>query len=120
MEFVEGETLAQVLSDIKDGGDESETPFGPKGRQDYFIQLGLAFAGVADGLQHAHARGVVHRDVKPGNLLLDMRGNVWIADFGLAKATDQQGLTHTGDVLGTLRYMAPEQFNGRADARSDV
>jgi superkiller protein 3 len=58
--------------------------------------------------------------VKPGNLLLDTRGCVWVTDFGLAKAADQQDLTHTGDVLGTLRYMAPEQFDGRADARSDV
>jgi serine/threonine protein kinase/tetratricopeptide (TPR) repeat protein len=75
---------------------------------------------VADALQHAHAQGVLHRDIKPSNLLLDTAGVVWVTDFGLAKADDQQNLTHTGDVLGTLRYMAPEAFDGRTDARSDV
>src|SRR5262249_36772692 len=48
------------------------------------------------------------------------RGTVWVADFGLAKTDDQQNLTHTGDILGTLRYMPPEAFEGRSDARSDV
>ncbi len=70
--------------------------------------------------QHAHAQGVLHRDIKPSNLLLDTAGVVWVTDFGLAKADDQQNLTHTGDVLGTLRYMPPEAFDGRTDARGDV
>ncbi len=63
---------------------------------------------------------MLHRDIKPANLLLDNRGSVWITDFGLAKASDQQNLTHTGDILGTLRYMPPEAFEGKADARGDV
>jgi hypothetical protein len=58
--------------------------------------------------------------VKPANLLLDREGHVWVTDFGLAKALEQNGLTNTGDVLGTLQYMAPEQFAGRYDARSEV
>ena len=62
---------------------------------------------VAEALEHAHRQGILHRDVKPSNLLLDARGTVWVTDFGLAKADDQQNLTHTGDVLGTLRYMPP-------------
>jgi hypothetical protein len=77
-------------------------------------------AQVAAGLAHAHQQGVLHRDIKPANLLLDLHGNVWITDFGLAKSTDQENLTATGDVVGTLRYMAPEVFNGRHDARSEV
>ena len=67
-----------------------------------------------------HEQGVLHRDIKPGNLLLDMRGIVWITDFGLAKANDQQDITHTGDILGTLRYMPPEAFEGITDARGDI
>ena len=73
----------------------------------------------ASALAHAHARGVIHRDIKPSNLLLDTDGVVWVTDFGLAKAEDE-GLTQTGDVLGTIRYMAPERFRGQADPRSDV
>ena len=75
---------------------------------------------VADALEYAHKQGVVHRDIKPSNLLLDARGTVWVTDFGLAKADDQQNLTHTGDILGTLRYMPPEAFEGGADVRGDI
>ncbi len=76
---------------------------------------------VADALAHAASQGVLHRDIKPSNLLLDDTGNVWVTDFGLAKAaSDGDDLTHTGDVVGTLRYMAPERFNGQGDLRSDV
>lgn len=82
----------------------------------------VARIGVQAGqaLQYAHEQTIVHRDIKPANLLLDSLGVTWVTDFGLAKLADQQDLTQTGDVLGTLRYMAPEQFNGQTDARSDV
>jgi WD40 repeat protein len=83
---------------------------------------GVAGIGVqvADALAYAHAQGIVHRDIKPSNLLLDNRGIVWVTDFGLAKTDDQQNLTHTGDILGTLRYMPPEAFGGKVDSRGDV
>ena len=74
---------------------------------------------VASALAYAHARGILHRDIKPSNLLLDTEGVVWVSDFGLAKVDDEE-LTKTGDLLGTLRYMAPERFRGRADARADI
>ncbi len=75
---------------------------------------------VADALHYAHQQGTLHRDIKPANLLMDNRGTVWVTDFGLAKLGDLEDLTHSGDMVGTLRYMAPEQFEGKADARSDV
>jgi len=77
-------------------------------------------AQVADALEYAHKQGILHRDIKPSNLLLDTRGTVWVTDFGLAKASDQPNLTHTGDILGTLRYMPPEAFDGKSGARGDV
>ncbi len=70
---------------------------------------------VADALEYSAGQGVLHRDVKPSNLLLDAFGTVWLTDFGLAKATDTPDLTHTGDLFGTLRYLAPERFRGRAE-----
>jgi serine/threonine-protein kinase len=84
---------------------------------------GVARVGlqVAEALNYAHGQGVLHRDIKPSNLLLDVQGTVWITDFGLAKAVaDSDNLTNEGDILGTLRYMAPERFRGQSDARSDI
>jgi WD40 repeat protein/serine/threonine protein kinase len=92
---------------------------GPK-KQTYWQSIARIGVQVADALAYAHRQGILHRDIKPSNLLLDTAGLVWVTDFGLAKADDQQNLTHTGDLLGTLRYMPPEAFEGRTDCRSDV
>jgi WD40 repeat protein len=75
---------------------------------------------VAQALEYAHKQGVLHRDIKPSNLILDTQGTVWVTDFGLAKAEGAENLTHTGDILGTLRYMPPEAFEGQSAARGDV
>jgi WD40 repeat protein/serine/threonine protein kinase len=78
---------------------------------------------VAEGLEHAHQLGVVHRDIKPANLLVDARSKLWITDFGLARLSGDAGLTLTGDLLGTLRYMSPEQAlaqPGTIDHRTDI
>ncbi len=124
MEYVEGETLAQILQSIKGAGDEAETPFGAKkGDQEYFLRLARCCADVADGLQHAHAKGIIHRDVKPSNLILDEEGRLRILDFGLARLEGQESLTASGDFVGTPLYMSPEQARARTipvDHRTDV
>jgi tetratricopeptide (TPR) repeat protein len=77
----------------------------------------------AEALEHAHGRGVVHRDVKPANLLVDGQGNLWVTDFGLAHVLTGTRLTLTGDLVGTLRYMSPEQalaHPGEVDHRTDI
>ncbi|MCI0643070.1 MAG: protein kinase [Gemmataceae bacterium] len=91
-------------------------------KQSYWQSVANIGRQVADALEYAHKQGVLHRDVKPSNLLLDLRGTVWVTDFGLAKVAGPGGdnLTHTGDILGTLRYMPPEAFEGKSDARGDV
>jgi serine/threonine protein kinase/WD40 repeat protein len=88
-------------------------------RHHYFQSVARIGWQTANALAYAHARGVIHRDVKPSNLLLDTAGVVWITDFGLAKTQDA-ALTTTGDIVGTLRYMAPERFQGEGDERADV
>jgi serine/threonine protein kinase/WD40 repeat protein/Tfp pilus assembly protein PilF len=90
-------------------------------QSDYPFYRSVARIGlqVAEALAYAHGQKVLHRDIKPANLLLDLQGTVWVTDFGLAKE-EGDDLTHTGDLVGTLRYMAPERFHGESDARSDV
>jgi uncharacterized RDD family membrane protein YckC len=107
MELVDGGSLEQLL----DRGEHLD----PEEARRLMIQ-------VARGLRDAHAAGIVHRDIKPGNLLLDRNRDVKIADFGLAKPRDPRlGLTRDGDVLGTPLYMAPEQAMGESlDHRADM
>ena len=86
----------------------------------YYRSVAQVAIQVAEALEYAHGQGILHRDIKPSNLLLDTHGTVWVADFGLAKAEDSDDLTNTGDLVGTLRFMAPERFEGRCDVRSEV
>lgn len=123
MEYVHGETLAQILGRIRDAGPGTETPFGPKDQVDYFAKVARAFAQVADGLQHAHENGVIHRDIKPSNLILDAERRLRILDFGLAKLEGQESLTLSGDLVGTPAYMSPEHARRRevpCDHRTDI
>jgi hypothetical protein len=83
-------------------------------------QLGIQ---AAEALHHAHEYGVLHRDIKPSNLLVDPQGKLWVTDFGLARVQNSPGVTVTGDVMGTLRYMSPEQAAGEnalVDTRTDI
>ncbi len=112
MQLIDGRGLNEVLEELRRSG---SLPGLAQARR----AAGMALQA-AEALAYAHAQGTLHRDVKPANLLLDAKDTVWVADFGLAKATGQADLTDTGDVVGTLCYLAPEVLEGRGDARSDV
>ena len=89
----------------------------------YFRTISQLGVQAAEALEHAHQFGVIHRDVKPANLLLDARGHLWITDFGLAQIQSDARLTMTGDLIGTLRYMSPEQALAQRagiDHRTDI
>jgi WD40 repeat protein/serine/threonine protein kinase len=86
----------------------------------FFRNMARLGMQAAEALAFAHSQGVLHRDIKPSNLLVDAQGTLWVADFGLAKTDDSDTLTERSEVVGTLRYLAPERFRGQCDARSDV
>ena len=89
----------------------------------YIRRVAQLMIQAAEALEHAHQIGVVHRDIKPANLLVDANGNLWITDFGLAQLQTEHQLTRSGDFLGTLRYMSPEQMSGQRaglDHRTDI
>jgi serine/threonine protein kinase/WD40 repeat protein len=110
---------------LAEGSPPTEWPSSPSstlGRTEnrYYRMVARLGIQVAEALEHAHRHGVLHRDIKPANLLLDFEGTIWVTDFGLAKSEGNDELTSPGDVVGTLRYMAPERFQGKAGPRSDI
>ena len=128
MEFVDGSNLAAELELVRRRRAEQRAP-SPEERlavdpsRSYEAQIAELVASVADALEYAHGEGVVHRDVKPQNILLGRDGRVLLVDFGLAKDREDQALSQTGEVAGTPFYMSPEQAEGRRDEldrRSDV
>ncbi|QDT41726.1 Serine/threonine-protein kinase PrkC [Gimesia alba] len=89
----------------------------------WYQTIAKIIAQIAEALDYAHSSGVIHRDIKPANLLIDIKGNAWITDFGLAQVSASSSVTRTGDLLGTLRYMSPEQLSGKRaliDQRTDI
>ncbi|MFO0951462.1 MAG: serine/threonine-protein kinase [Isosphaeraceae bacterium] len=130
MPFIDGCSLSELIRDRRGRGPlEVEAaptlaPCIPAGGLDYLRAAARLGLQAAEALDHAHSVGVIHRDVKPSNLLVDTRGHLWVTDFGLARIGEgDAALTRTGDILGTLRYMSPELLRGDrpgASPRSDV
>ncbi len=114
---LEGKEVSYLVMPLVSGGSLKERITGPVPPAQAVPWL----AAIAAALDHAHEKGILHRDVKPGNVLLDSSGRPLLADFGLARSADSvSGLTATGTVMGTPSYMAPEQAMGKAlDARAD-
>ena len=112
MQFIEGQTVDTWIESRVSSSSESQ----------WRETVGVAI-DVAEALHCAHQCGIVHRDVKPSNLMLDHSGEVWVTDFGLARCQNDLSLTLSGHLVGTIRYMSPEQASGRAelvDHRTDI
>ena len=106
MEYLQGKTLSEVIKE--------DAPLPPD-------QVAVIGQAVAEALAFAHEAGIVHRDIKPGNIMLTPAGDVKVMDFGIARATSSESLTQTATVLGTAAYLSPEQAQGEGvDARSDI
>jgi len=135
MQYIDGQSLQGLIRELRaretGGTDPSSSSAAlnaiTKGRSSrsrgYCEAVARLGIDTAQALDHAHEHGVIHRDIKPANLLVDARGHVWVTDFGLARSTNDAGLTMTGDLVGTVRYMSPEQTLAKrvpVDHRTDV
>ncbi len=130
MQFIEGQSLAELVRNVSEsigliGPISPIDDKGPKGPKETNPDTAVANWGLqaAEALAHAHQRGVIHRDIKPSNLILDPDGRIWLTDFGLAKRIDDVSLSMAGAILGTPRYMSPEQASAAKnpiDHRTDI
>ena len=100
---------------VRDPTTPSSSSLADKTEDRYFREVAKLGAQAADALDYAHKRNVIHRDIKPSNLLLDAAGNIWVTDFGLAKFVEGEDVSRSRDIVGTLRYMGPERFQGVSD-----
>ncbi|KUO65777.1 MAG: serine/threonine protein kinase [Gracilibacter sp. BRH_c7a] len=106
MEYVKGYTLKEII--------RKQAPFSPE-RAIYIVRQ------IAEALAHAHANNIIHRDIKPQNILVTMDGRAKVTDFGIARAASSATLTHTGDIVGSVHYLSPEQAKGaQTNEQSDI
>ncbi len=120
MRYIEGASLDQIIASRRKSMQSQEPTPWSKVELAGILQQ---FAEVAEALYRAHTYGVVHRDIKPSNLLRDNHNKLWLADFGLARFQTDRELTRTGEMVGTMRYMSPEQATGKnelVDHRTDI
>ncbi|MFO0923673.1 MAG: serine/threonine-protein kinase [Pirellulales bacterium] len=126
MPFIEGQSLEEVVSQLRYAAPPGvstrwlQRTILSDGKLAPLLKLGI---DAAEAIQAAHEVGIVHRDIKPSNLLLDSSGQIFVADFGLARMESDGSLTKTGDLIGTVRYMSPEQAAGQhalVDHRTDI
>jgi eukaryotic-like serine/threonine-protein kinase len=138
MQFIDGRSLADLIEDMRPADKKPDAPGAGRAStapvaalstqrgadtRAYMRRVAELGLKAAEALHHAHEEGVVHRDIKPANLLLDAGGRLWITDFGLALMGSDGKLTSTGELVGTLRYMSPEQAlakRGLVDHRTDI
>ncbi len=122
MELIRGQSLGEFVKEHAEASDDAG-PHPANQGSDYYRRVAGWMADVADALQFAHDAGVIHRDIKPNNLILCETGRVMISDFGLAKDMTQEAATRSGQLMGTWRYMSPEQVRGggaNVDQRTDI
>lgn len=137
MQYIDGQPVDQVIRDLRetakrssdgrrDSAERTKTSLQTTydaDRGDYYRSVARLGMQAASALHAAHEYGIVHRDIKPSNLLLDANGKAWLTDFGLARCRAGSNLTRTGDLVGTMRYMSPEQASGKSwkvDHRTDI
>lgn len=136
MRLIDGQPLDAIIAELRLDAQLDKPQACPAGstrttlltqidrsQSEYFRLVAKLGVQAANALHAAHEYGVIHRDIKPSNLLLDDAGKLWVTDFGLARCQSQRDLTHTGEVIGTTRYMSPEQASGKTalvDHRTDV
>mgnify|MGYP003668400833 CR=1 FL=1 len=124
MQFIDGMSVDEIIlkRSLEFQSVDQGEPLPHPVVDDWRETIGQAIQA-AEGLHAAHQFGVVHRDVKPSNLIIDQNGKLWVTDFGLARVQSDVSLTQSGDIVGTMKYMSPEQARGESaivDGRTDV